>query len=226
MAKTGETKCILIVDDVTANISVAREILKSHYRTRVATSGRMALEAARATPPPDLILLDILMPGMDGYEVCARLKTDTVTREIPVIFLTAMTDVVDEAKGFDVGAVDYIHKPFSPPLLLARVRAHLKLREAYDQLLDTVLGTLGPPEAHATSFDAKTAAPLVAQLKSLLEAKDGDAADVIHQVTDALVGGVGPKRLEALRKSVSEFDFETALGQLNEVVTECNLKPG
>jgi CheY-like chemotaxis protein len=226
MAKTEETKRILIVDDVPANIRVAHEILKNLYRTRVATSGVMALESAKATPPPDLILLDIMMPGMDGYEVCARLKADTLTREIPVIFLTAMTDVVDETRGFAVGAVDYIHKPFLPPVLLARVQTHLKLREAYDQLLEIVLGTLGPPEAHATAFHAKTAAPLVAQLKSLLEAKDGDAADVIQQVTDALVGGVGAKRLDALRKSVSEFDFEAALGQLSEVVKECNLKPG
>ncbi|MBF0622602.1 MAG: SpoIIE family protein phosphatase, partial [Magnetococcales bacterium] len=89
-----------------------------------------ALAIAQSEPQPDLILLDIMMPGMDGYEVCRRLKADSKTRDIPVIFVTARTQVEDEIQGLEMGAVDYIHKPFSPPVVLARVRTHLALRDA------------------------------------------------------------------------------------------------
>src|SRR5215472_19264163 len=134
MADGDEKKTILLVDDAPANIQIAREILKDIYKTRIATSGAKALELVKVAPAPDLILLDVNMPEMDGYEVCTRLKADPVTHDIPVIFLTAMTEVRDETKGFDVGAVDYIHKPFSPPVVLARVQTHLNLRDTREQL--------------------------------------------------------------------------------------------
>jgi CheY-like chemotaxis protein len=155
-----DKKLILLVDDAPANLQVAREILKDAYRTRVATSGAKALELVKAQPPPDLILLDVMMPEMDGYEVCTQLKADVVTRDIPVIFLTAMTDVKDETRGFEVGAVDYIHKPFSPPVVLARVQTHLNLRETreqlarekrlVDQLLENMLPAAAVTELKAT----------------------------------------------------------------------------
>jgi serine phosphatase RsbU (regulator of sigma subunit) len=100
----------------------------------VATSGAKALELVRAKPAPDLILLDVEMPEMDGYEVCRRLKSDPETLEIPVIFLTGKTEAEDETRGFSVGAVDYIHKPFSPAVVKARVQTHLALRQAREQL--------------------------------------------------------------------------------------------
>jgi adenylate cyclase len=128
------TKLILLVDDAPENIQVVHAILKDLYKTRVATSGAKALELVNVVPPPDLILLDVMMPGMDGYEVCARLKADAATRDIPVIFLTAKTEVEDETRGFETGAVDYIHKPFSPPVVLARVHTHLNLRDMREQL--------------------------------------------------------------------------------------------
>jgi serine phosphatase RsbU (regulator of sigma subunit)/CheY-like chemotaxis protein len=134
MTGSDDRKIILLVDDAPGNIEVAREILKGIYKTRIATSGAKALESAKAAPPPDLILLDVQMPEIDGYEVCRRLKLDPATRGIPVIFLTAMTEVSDETRGFEIGAVDYIHKPFSPPVVLARVQTHLNLREAREQL--------------------------------------------------------------------------------------------
>jgi sigma-B regulation protein RsbU (phosphoserine phosphatase) len=127
-------KLILIVDDTPLNIGVISGALKDSYKTKVATNGEKALALASAEEKPDLILLDIMMPGMDGYEVCSRLKADPTTSEIPVIFLTGQTSAEDETRGFEVGAVDYVHKPFSPAVVKARVRSHILLREARAQL--------------------------------------------------------------------------------------------
>jgi phosphoserine phosphatase RsbU/P len=114
-------------------------ILKDDYRVRIATSGAKALDLANSAPAPDLILLDIMMPKMDGYEVCTHLKAAPQTRDIPVIFLTGKTEAEDETRGFQVGAVDYIHKPFSPPVVKARVETHLMLRDAREQLARQLL---------------------------------------------------------------------------------------
>jgi serine phosphatase RsbU (regulator of sigma subunit) len=130
----AEAKTLLLVDDEPANIQIANSILKDIYKTRIATSGAKALELANQEPAPDLILLDVMMPEMNGYEVCSRLKSDDHTRDIPVIFLTGQTETDDETKGFAVGAVDYIHKPFSPAVVQARVRTHLVLRGIREQL--------------------------------------------------------------------------------------------
>ena len=127
-------KLILIVDDTPLNIGVISGALKDSYKTKVATNGEKALALASSEEKPDLILLDIMMPGMDGYEVCSRLKADPATSEIPVIFLTGQTSAEDETRGFEVGAVDYVHKPFSPAVVKARVRSHILLREARAQL--------------------------------------------------------------------------------------------
>jgi adenylate cyclase len=147
--RAPEKKLVLVVDDTPTNVAIVSGVLKDSYRTKVATNGEKALAVANAPEKPDLILLDVMMPGMDGYEVCRRLKDSPATRDIPIIFLTAKTDEVDEEKGFDVGAVDYIHKPFSAPIVLARVRTQLALREALteaqesrkqaDQLLHALL---------------------------------------------------------------------------------------
>jgi len=132
-------KLILIVDDTPLNIGVISGALKDSYKTKVATNGEKALALASADEKPDLILLDIMMPGMDGYEVCSRLKRDPATREIPVIFLTGQTSADDETRGFEVGAVDYVHKPFSSAVVKARVRSHILLREARAQLASQLL---------------------------------------------------------------------------------------
>jgi phosphoserine phosphatase RsbU/P len=132
-------KLILIVDDTPVNIGVISGALKDSYKTKVATNGEKALALASAEEKPDLILLDIMMPGMDGYEVCSRLKADPATSEIPVIFLTGQTSAEDETRGFEVGAVDYVHKPFSPAVVNARVRSHILLREARAQLAAQLL---------------------------------------------------------------------------------------
>src|SRR3984957_12728784 len=141
----AELKTVLLVDDEPANIQIVNSILKDIYKTRIATSGAKALELANQNPAPDLILLDVMMPEMDGYEVCSRLKSADHTRDIPVIFLTGQTEIDDETKGFEVGAVDYIHKPFSPAVVQARVRTHLVLRGIREQLasqLQTIKGEM------------------------------------------------------------------------------------
>src|SRR5271168_182658 len=139
MNEADQKKTVLLVDDAPANIQIANSILKDIYKVRIATSGAKALELAKVTPPPDLILLDVMMPEMDGYEVCTQLKRNPETRDIPVIFLTGQTEVEDETKGFGVGAVDYIHKPFSPTVVQARVRTHLLLRGIREQLAAQLL---------------------------------------------------------------------------------------
>ncbi len=139
MSNGEEKKILLLVDDEPSNIQVVNSILKDTYKIRIATSGAKALELVKTAPPPDLILLDVMMPGMDGYEVCTRLKADAVTKDIPVIFLTGKTETEDETRGFEVGAVDYVHKPFSPPVVRARVQTHLTLRGIRQQLANQLL---------------------------------------------------------------------------------------
>lgn len=117
---------LLLVDDEPTNLQVLRHILQEHYRLLFATDGARALQVAQQQRP-DLVLLDVMMPQMDGYAVCQALKADRATAGIPVIFVTALTEVQDEARGFDVGGVDYITKPVSAPVVRARVRTHLSL---------------------------------------------------------------------------------------------------
>ena len=127
---------ILVVDDTPDNLSLMMELLKDDYKVKLANGGERALKLAAMQPPPDLILLDIMMPGMDGYEVCRRLKANPLTRDVPVVFLTAKTEVEDEKRGLEMGAVDYITKPISPPIVLARVKIHLALKAHADFLRD------------------------------------------------------------------------------------------
>jgi putative two-component system response regulator len=127
---------VLVVDDTPENLQLMSELLLGRYRVKVASSGAKALRIAAGSPPPDLILLDIMMPELDGYEVCRRLKADPATADIPVVFLTARSESADEQQGFDLGAVDYITKPISPPIVLARVQAQLQLKASNDFLRD------------------------------------------------------------------------------------------
>jgi diguanylate cyclase (GGDEF)-like protein len=126
---------LLIIDDVPANIQVLAEALRNDYKVRVATSGAEGLALARQNPP-DLILLDVMMPNLDGFEVCRELKDDPITAQIPVIFISARNGFDDEEHGLDLGAVDYIAKPFHLPIVRARVRNHLLLKRRADLLED------------------------------------------------------------------------------------------
>lgn len=127
---------VLIVDDTPDNLTLIASLLKDTYQVKVANNGEKALRIAGGDNPPDLVLLDIMMPGMDGHEVCRRLKQDQATAHIPVIFLTARADAMDEEAGLALGAVDYITKPISPAILLARVHAQLQLKASADFLRD------------------------------------------------------------------------------------------
>lgn len=125
---------VMIVDDTPTNVRILAEALRSDYRVRVASSGMTALDMIDKKSPPDLILLDIMMPEMDGYEVCRQLKNDPATKNIPVIFVTAMSDVANEEMGLNLGAVDYIVKPFHIPVVIARVRNHINAKLKSDML--------------------------------------------------------------------------------------------
>ena len=171
---------ILIVDDTPINNAVISGVLKDSFRIKVATNGKKALAIARASDKPDLILLDVVMPGMDGYEVCRHLKAIPATREIPVIFLTAATDAANEEKGFEVGAVDYIHKPFSPPLILARVKNQLALQSALRQARED------RDQAEELSHALQAEIAQVARLTTMGEL----AASIAHEIRQPLAAVV------------------------------------
>ncbi len=171
---------VLIVDDEKLNLNVMVELLKPTYKTLVAKNGEQALKRASGETLPDLILLDVMMPEVDGYEVCRRLKADASTLDIPVIFVTALGEVGDEAKGFEVGAVDYIVKPISPALVMARVRTHLELKNARD-LLKNQNEVLEQKVEERTRELALTQDATIFSLASLAETRDPETGGHIRR---------------------------------------------
>jgi len=166
---SGQTARILIVDDAEDNRFLMQALLEDRYEIETAASGAEALERAMRTPRPDLILLDIVMAGLDGYEVLRRLRQQPLTRDIPVIFLTALSSPEEEQAGLDLGAADYISKPISPPLLMARVKAHLE-RSASARRLQAMADMLGrylAPQVYRSLFDGTCQAEVRAQRKKL-----------------------------------------------------------
>lgn len=178
--KSGQ-KSILVVDDTKTNVALLEAYLGKLYSVKVATSGGSALEKAFSPTPPDLILLDVMMPDMDGYEVCRRLKEDERTRNIPVIFVTAKSEEKDEIYGFSIGAADYIIKPYSKSIVLARVKTHLALydrtrqlevrndfikktfgRYLSDEIVETILET---PEELALNGEKRTVTIMMTDLR-------------------------------------------------------------
>jgi len=167
---------ILIVDDTPDNIMLLSRLLKDKYHTKVATNGSTALQVAAATPDLDLILLDVMMPGMDGYETCRQLKANPATADIPVIFLTAKNQIEDEAMGLSVGAVDYLGKPISPPILFARVSTHLTLRAAR-KLLQEHNQNLERMVQQRTAQLLLMQEALILAMGSMAETRDGKGRD-------------------------------------------------
>jgi diguanylate cyclase (GGDEF)-like protein len=151
--RDGKLGTVLIVDDDTICLQVMARCLQAHFHIITATDGEGAL-AAIAASQPDLVMLDVFMPGLDGYQVCMALRRDENTRHIPVIFLTGASDTASEARGLDLGAVDYLTKPFTPALVLGRVRNHVELKRSRDQLAAIAMldGLTGIPNRRR--FDA------------------------------------------------------------------------
>ncbi len=133
---TEASATILIVDDAPENLVVLSELLRPHYRVLAATSGEAGIRVAGGQSKPDLILLDVMMPGMDGYATLAKLQANPATRNIPVVFLTALVAATDEEHGLQLGAADYITKPIQPAVVMARVRTQLQAKQARDWMAD------------------------------------------------------------------------------------------
>jgi len=169
---------VLVVDDTPDNLSLMSGLLSSRYTVKVAPNGDKALKIAHSDNRPDLILLDIMMPDMDGHEVCRRLKQDPATADIPVIFLTAKTQVEDVQAGFSLGAVDYITKPVSPPILMARVRTHLQLKASSDFLKDKA-EFLEQEVARRTDEVRAVQDVTILTMASLAETRDNDTGNHI-----------------------------------------------
>jgi len=175
-----ELPVILVVDDTPDNLALVSGLLRDSYRVKVANSGANALRIANAEPGPDLILLDIMMPEMDGYEVCRRLKAAETTRDIPVIFLTARAEMEDERLGLEIGAVDYLLKPISPAIMLARVRNHLNLKRVADFLRDQNAFLDAEVQRRTESLRAIQNAAIVA-MASLAATRDNETGNHIRR---------------------------------------------
>lgn len=171
---------ILVVDDTPDNITLLCSLLGDQYRNKVATNGVKALQIAESEPQPDLILLDIMMPQMDGYEVCGRLKANPKTQHIPVIFLTAKSQEGDETKGFELGAVDYITKPIVPPILMARVQTHLALEDAR-KYLARQNEHLEEEVEHRTRQLAALQDAIITAMASMAETRDNETGHHIRR---------------------------------------------
>jgi putative two-component system response regulator len=182
MTATQAKPTILVVDDTPDNIDLLCAILEQDYRTKIAVNGERALKIANGDSKPDLVLLDIMMPGMSGYDVCRELKANPATRDIPVIFVTAMSEITDEQMGFSLGAADYITKPVSAPIVLARIKTQLSMKRVHDFLRDqnTFL------ESEVTRRTAEVAAlqdVTIHTMASLAETRDNETGNHIRRTS-------------------------------------------
>jgi len=186
---------ILIVDDRPENIDILNDVLFPHYRIRIALNGEKALKIAFSANPPDLILLDVMMPGLNGYQVCEKLKSNPDTRTIPVIFVTSMSEADNEEKGLELGAVDYITKPVNPAIVLARVKTHLAL---YDQARE-----LARLVSQRTAELKKTRQQIIRRLGRAAEFRDNETGNHIVRMShfSRLIGqaaGLGEESVDIL----------------------------
>ena len=201
MAAQTDRPTVLIVDDTPANLDLLADVLRPDYRTTVAISGERALKLIADGPVPDLVLLDVMMPGLNGYEVCVRLKADPVTRSIPVIFVTALGDVDDETRGLALGGVDYLTKPLSPPIVKARVKTHLDMA-AQARALKELIGTLQQQSAALAAFNQtleQRVADGVAELQRVGRLKRYFSPPMV----DMLLSGAADDPLRSHRSEVS-----------------------
>jgi putative two-component system response regulator len=214
MNEEMNTQTILIVDDEPGNINILSELLMPQYKIRVAKNGEKALRIAFSEDKLDLILLDVMMPGMDGFEVCRRIKSTLKTQDIPIIFLTSKSQVEDEEEGFNLGAVDYIIKPISAPILLARVTTHLQLKQVRDFLIDKN-DFLEQEVARRTKEVSHVQDVTVFALASLAETRDNDTGKHIKRTqhyVKLLACGLQdhPRFRNNLTNTMIEFYFKAA----------------
>lgn len=215
----SEKHKILAVDDTPSNLKMLIEALRGlDYEVLVATHGEKALELAQLHKPA-LILLDIMMPEIDGYEVCRRLKKDTELASIPVIFITAMTDEEDEAKGLELGAVDYISKPIRASIVQARVKTHMRLKLAYEELAEKnqvleEMAQLREDVERITRHDLKTPLNSVIGYSSilLLDPLEEDQRDMVNNIKQS-----GYQMLEMINRSLDLYKMETGTYQYNPI---------
>ena len=175
-----EKPTVLVVDDTPDNLSLMSGLLKDKYKVKIANNGERALKVVMTGTLPDIILLDIMMPVMDGYETCRQLKANPETKDVPVIFLTAKAEVEDEIKGFELGAVDYITKPISPPIVLARVHTHLQLKRIRDYLKDQNEFLENEVQKRTREVVAVQEVTILA-MASLAETRDNDTGNHIRR---------------------------------------------
>lgn len=216
---------LLIVDDESLNLNVLVELFKSDYKLAVAKNGQQALQRAEEQLP-DLILLDIMLPEMDGYEVLRRLRASPSTNDIPVIFVTALGDVGDEQQGLELGAVDYVTKPISPPIVKARVKNHLELHRHRQALKEQNL-RLEEQVAERTREVLRTQDVTIQALASLAETRDNDTGAHLRrtqlylEVLARALPGLDPRTLDLMTKSAPLHD----IGKVG-VPDHILLKPG
>jgi putative two-component system response regulator len=201
----AERPLVLVVDDTPDNLSLMNDLLKVDYKVRIANSGEKALAMASAEPRPDLVLLDVMMPGMDGYEVCSRLKADPATKDLPVVFLTAATDPEAERRGLELGAVDYIAKPISPPSFMARIRNHLALKAAADFLRDKSDYLEKIVDRRTLEVRAIQEVAILA-LASLAETRDNETGNHIRR-TQSYIGVIAEGMKDNPRFALSLSDY-------------------
>ena len=183
MSETTETMhkpTVLVVDDTPDNLTLVGNLLRDRYKVLVANNGEKALAIVRGAHPPDLILLDIMMPGLSGYDVCQALKADKATRDIPIIFLTAMNATADEKQGLEMGAADFITKPINPPIVLARVATQLKVKAAADFLRDQNAYLEAEVQRRSRELAAIQDVTILA-MTSLAETRDNDTGNHIRR---------------------------------------------
>ena len=212
MTTVDEKKRILIVDDAPENIDVLNGILRQDYKIIAATNGEKALQIARNKPAPDIILLDIMMPNMDGYEVCSRLKKEDETKDIPVIFVTTRDEDADEIKGFSLGAVDYITKPVRPAIVRARVKNHLELFAARESLKqqNAVLAEnirLRDDVERITHHDLKNPLNAILSIPKLLIEDKNLSTEQIDMLR--MIEASGYRMLDIINSSLDLYKMET-----------------
>ncbi len=178
--RRGGKPTVLVVDDTPDNLILISNLLGGDYRVKLANSAARGLAIARSDDPPDLILLDIMMPEMDGYQACLELKRDPQTAYLPVIFLTAKSEMQDEQRGLALGAADYITKPINPPILLARVATHLQVKQAADVLRDRNLWLEEEVQRRTREITAIQDVTILA-MASLAETRDSDTGNHIRR---------------------------------------------